>query len=107
MVKKLFLTFIRFYRKYLSPMKRTPCCRFTPTCSAYALEAVQVHGALKGVLLALWRILRCNPLFKGGYDPVPPKRERRRILSGLSDSDTPAGVMKETPQPPLSDTSFS
>ncbi|MEG1990891.1 MAG: membrane protein insertion efficiency factor YidD, partial [Christensenella sp.] len=47
------------------------CCRFTPTCSQYAVEAVTKYGALKGTFLAIKRILRCNPLFKGGYDPVP------------------------------------
>jgi hypothetical protein len=48
-----------------------PSCRFTPTCSEYAMEALSKHGAWKGSLLAIWRILRCNPFCKGGYDPVP------------------------------------
>lgn len=48
-------------------------CRFTPTCSQYALEALETHGALKGLALSVWRILRCNPFGKFGYDPVPPK----------------------------------
>jgi len=47
-------------------------CRFEPSCSRYALDALERHGALKGALLAVWRVLRCNPLSKGGYDPVPP-----------------------------------
>lgn len=59
---------IRFYRKYL---RHAPCCRFTPTCSQYALEAVEKYGAVKGGWLAFKRILRCNPFHKGGYDPVP------------------------------------
>lgn len=63
---------IRWYQKYLSP-KKPPVCRFTPTCSAYAIEALQRHGALIGAGLALWRILRCNPLCRGGYDPVPKR----------------------------------
>lgn len=67
---------INVYRKHISPAK-IPCCRFTPTCSAYAIEAVSVHGALKGGALAIMRILRCNPLCKGGYDPVPPKKEKK------------------------------
>ncbi|WP_024614021.1 membrane protein insertion efficiency factor YidD [Clostridium sp. Ade.TY] len=68
-MKKIILILIRFYRKNISPLK-TPCCRYTPTCSQYAIEAVEKHGALKGGLMAIWRILRCNPLSKGGYDPV-------------------------------------
>jgi len=59
------------YRKFVSPMKRTPTCRFLPTCSEYAIEAVQQRGVVVGGTLAAWRILRCNPLCKGGYDPVP------------------------------------
>ena len=59
------------YRKFLSPMKRTPTCRFLPTCSEYAIEAVQQRGVVVGGTLAAWRIVRCNPLCKGGYDPVP------------------------------------
>ncbi|MBO5148505.1 MAG: membrane protein insertion efficiency factor YidD [Clostridia bacterium] len=68
-MKKVFLYLIKFYQKHISPMKK-PCCRFYPTCSQYALEAIQKHGAFKGSLMAIWRILRCNPLCKGGYDPV-------------------------------------
>ena len=62
-----------FYQKFLSPLKRNPCCRFTPTCSVYFIQAVTKYGAFKGGILALWRILRCNPFSKGGYDPVPWK----------------------------------
>ena len=68
--KRMLLWLIRFYRRGVSPMHR-PCCRFIPTCSQYALEAVEKYGAVKGGFLALRRILRCNPLCKGGYDPVP------------------------------------
>ncbi len=75
-MKKILISLIRFYQKNVSPLK-TPCCRFTPTCSAYAVEAIEKHGAFKGSALAVWRILRCNPLCKGGYDPVPePKRKQ-------------------------------
>ncbi len=79
-MKRILLWMIRFYRKHISPL-RQPCCRFIPTCSAYALEAVELHGALKGGFLALRRILRCHPFYKGAlYDPVPrvPKPESRK-----------------------------
>lgn len=72
-MKRALLALIRFYQRQISPLF-PPCCRFTPTCSQYALEAIQVHGAAKGVFLVLKRILRCNPLFPGGYDPVPPRK---------------------------------
>ena len=66
---------IHFYRKFISPLK-PPSCRFLPTCSAYALEAIEVHGAAKGTYLAVRRISKCHPFHKGGFDPVPPRRER-------------------------------
>ncbi len=69
-MKKVFVAIIRFYQKQISPML-PPSCRFQPTCSQYAIEAIQKYGALKGGALAFWRILRCNPFSKGGYDPVP------------------------------------
>ena len=69
-MSELLLKLIRFYRKNLSPA-RPPCCRFVPTCSEYALEAITRYGALKGSWLALRRLLRCHPFHKGGYDPVP------------------------------------
>ena len=62
---------VRIYRRVLSPMKRTPTCRFVPTCSEYAIDAVNERGIVVGSALAAWRILRCNPLCRGGYDPVP------------------------------------
>ena len=63
-----------FYRRVLSPMKRTPSCRYLPTCSEYAIEAVHKRGIVVGTVLAVWRVLRCNPLFHAGYDPVPDRR---------------------------------
>ena len=70
-MKKLLLKMIRFYRRHISPYKPA-CCRFTPTCSAYAMEAIEKYGAMKGGFLALKRFLRCNPFYKGDfYDPVP------------------------------------
>lgn len=73
-LKKLVLFLIRTYQVTLSPRFSGGACRFTPTCSQYAMEAVEIHGVLKGSALAFWRILRCNPFCKGGYDPVPPKK---------------------------------
>ena len=69
-MKKILIYLIKFYQKYISPMKTTKCPYF-PSCSCYGLEAVQKYGALKGGTLAAWRIIRYNPLSKGGYDPVP------------------------------------
>ena len=66
----LLLGLIRFYQRAISPYF-PPCCRYTPTCSQYALEAVKKYGPFKGGYLALLRILRCNPFHPGGYDPVP------------------------------------
>ena len=69
-MQKLLIGMIRFYRKPVSPL-RPPCCRYIPTCSEYALEAIGKYGAWKGGWLALRRLLRCHPFHKGGYDPVP------------------------------------
>ena len=69
-MKKILIAGIKLYQKYISPMKRTKC-PYIPTCSQYGLEAIQKYGALKGSALAVWRILRCNPFSKGGFDPVP------------------------------------
>ena len=70
-MKRLLLFLIRFYRRRISP-RRPPCCRFIPTCSEYALQAIETYGAWKGGRLALKRILRCHPFYKGDmYDPVP------------------------------------
>lgn len=73
-MKQLLLALIRFYRKHISPHK-PPTCKFYPTCSTYGLIAIERHGALKGGLLTLWRIIRCSPLTSGGYDPVPEIKE--------------------------------
>ncbi|MBQ2764649.1 MAG: membrane protein insertion efficiency factor YidD [Firmicutes bacterium] len=68
-MKQILLFLIRFYRKAISPLF-PPCCRFVPTCSQYALEAISKYGAFKGGKMAIRRILRCHPFHKGGYDPV-------------------------------------
>ena len=72
-MKYLCIWLIRFYQKCLSPLKRRPCCRFVPTCSAYAVEAFQKRGFFAGMFLTVKRILRCQPFCAGGYDPVPEK----------------------------------
>ena len=72
-MKRLFIALVRFYRRYISPCKM-PCCRYVPTCSQYALEALEKYGALKGSALALRRVARCHPFHRGVhnfYDPVP------------------------------------
>ncbi|HAZ37283.1 MAG TPA: membrane protein insertion efficiency factor YidD [Clostridiaceae bacterium] len=69
-MKKFLIFLIKFYRKYISPLK-PPCCRFYPTCSEYAIEALEKYGALKGSYMSIKRILRCQPFNPGGYDPVP------------------------------------
>ena len=72
MIKKIFILPIRFYQKFISPLLGTRC-RFYPSCSEYMVQAIQVHGVIKGLILGCARILRCNPFFEGGIDPVPPK----------------------------------
>ncbi|OXT06651.1 membrane protein insertion efficiency factor YidD [Thermoanaerobacterium thermosaccharolyticum] len=68
-MKYIFIYLIRFYQKFISPMK-PKSCRFYPTCSQYAIDAIKKYGVLRGSIMALWRILRCNPFNPGGYDPV-------------------------------------
>ncbi|MFB5084452.1 membrane protein insertion efficiency factor YidD [Symbiobacterium thermophilum] len=67
----LLMLLVRFYQRYLSPLKGGPTCRFTPSCSQYAYEALAKYGAIKGTWLAVRRVLRCHPFHPGGYDPVP------------------------------------
>ncbi len=62
---------VKFYKKFISPLKRNRCCRYIPTCSQYAVEALEKYGPFKGTFLAVKRILRCNPFSEGGFDPVP------------------------------------
>ena len=75
-LQRILLAPIGLYRRFLTPLKAQPSCRFHPTCSAYAQEAVTTHGALKGCYLALRRILKCHPFHPGGLDPVPPLASR-------------------------------
>ena len=76
-MKRLLIRLVRFYQKGISPLK-PPYCKYIPTCSQYAVEALERFGALKGTALAVWRILRCNPFSRGGYDPVPEKKKKDR-----------------------------
>ncbi|MBQ1244951.1 MAG: membrane protein insertion efficiency factor YidD [Clostridia bacterium] len=85
-MKHICIALIKAYRKYVSPLK-PPCCRFTPTCSAYALEAFSKRGFFVGFFLTVWRILRCNPFSKGGYDPVPEKKKRTKNAGNTADDE--------------------
>ena len=76
LIKKVLIFLIKTYQMTLSHRFSHGSCRYTPTCSQYALEAIEIHGIFKGCLLAAWRILRCNPFSKGGWDPVPPKKTK-------------------------------
>lgn len=76
-MKHIMIALIKFYQRCISPVK-PPCCRFTPTCSAYAIEAFTKRGFFVGLILTVWRLLRCNPFSKGGYDPVPERGFRNR-----------------------------
>ena len=87
-MKHILIFFINLYRKFISPLK-PPCCRFTPTCSAYAIEALKKRGVIVGSLLAAFRILRCNPFSRGGYDPVPERgfRNPKGLLPPIEDTE--------------------
>lgn len=73
-MKRILLALIKFYQAAISPHLGKNC-KYIPTCSQYGIEAIERFGAFKGTLLTIWRILRCNPFSKGGYDPVPEKKE--------------------------------
>lgn len=81
MIRRALAWPIRLYRRYLSPLK-PPCCRFVPSCSAYAIEAVEKRGPLVGVVLIGWRLLRCHPFCAPGFDPVPARRPPRVRAGG-------------------------
>lgn len=78
-MSRILILCVRAYQIVLSPMF-AGCCRFEPSCSNFAIEALRVHGAFKGSLLAAWRLLRCHPFGRSGYDPVPPKGAWRNDL---------------------------
>ncbi|MBH16950.1 MAG: membrane protein insertion efficiency factor YidD [Acidobacteria bacterium] len=75
-ITALLIGLLRVYKVTFSPLF-TGTCRFTPSCSTYAAEAVSCHGPWRGLLFAGWRLVRCQPLTPGGYDPIPAKRSRR------------------------------
>ncbi len=70
-MKNICIALIKFYQKFISPLKGQGTCKYYPTCSEYAVQAYQKYGFFKGTALTVWRILRCNPFSKGGYDPLP------------------------------------
>lgn len=74
-VNQVPILLIKFYRSFISPLLG-PSCRFQPTCSSYALEAFRTHNFFYASWISIWRVLRCNPFTKGGYDPVPPPRKK-------------------------------
>jgi len=76
LVSRVLIGALRLYKKFISPLL-PPRCRFAPTCSEYAMEAIETHGALLGSYYAVRRLLKCHPFHPGGYDPVPPPRPRR------------------------------
>jgi putative membrane protein insertion efficiency factor len=84
-VKQAFLVPIRAYQRWISPA-RPRRCRYEPTCSAYAVEAIERFGVLRGIVLAVWRLMRCNPLSHGGFDPLP-ERFRLRGLGHVHPAD--------------------
>ena len=75
--RKGLVVLIRLYQK-IRPSSTRGCCKYIPTCSQYGIEAVERFGCIKGGLLAVWRILRCNPFSRGGYDPVPEKKQKNK-----------------------------
>ena len=85
-MKTILIVFIKFYRKVISPLF-PDCCRFYPSCSQYAIEAITRFGAIKGMALAMYRILRCNPFCRGGYDPVPEKFTFKRVTQEKIDEE--------------------
>lgn len=81
-MKHICIFFIRLYRRFVSPIK-PKCCRFTPTCSAYAIEAYEKRGFFVGTALTVWRLLRCNPFGRPGHDPVPEKKRKRIPITNM------------------------
>lgn len=85
-MKRIMIKMIEFYRKNISSLKPAPTCRFIPTCSEYGIIAIERFGAFKGFFMTLWRFLRCNPWGKGGYDPVPEKKQKKKGKNNLEET---------------------
>lgn len=96
-MRRAFVAAIRFYQRHIST-HTNPTCRFTPTCSEYAVEAITRFGALRGGLLALWRILRCNPFGGRGYDPVPDRFTFKRTKTEVYMDDDEADSLYDQPE---------
>jgi len=86
-MRRPLLWLIRLYQRTLAKAMPEGTCRFHPTCSHYGYEAIEVHGAIKGSAMAMWRVMRCNPWNKGGFDPVPPRKSRNSNKSIKSESE--------------------
>ena len=86
MLSRLMIGLVRLYQRYLSPLLGNNC-RYTPTCSEYMIEAIRIHGAFKGTWMGLCRIARCNPFGGSGYDPVPPRKEKKNEKKNHSNSE--------------------
>ena len=94
-LRELFLLPVHAYRLFISPIKGGPCCAYTPSCSAYFLEAVRKHGIFKGTVLGLTRIGRCNQKYFGGFDPVPEEYAWARVKGQYIARRKPKGFDKE------------
>ncbi len=86
MIKRFIIAAVRWYQRNISAYTK-PKCRFYPTCSCYMIEAVETHGVCKGVLMGIWRILRCNPFGSYGWDPVPPKKPPKKLRAAKQDQE--------------------
>ncbi len=86
-MKRVLIALIRFYQKNISS-RTPPCCRFTPTCSQYAIVAIERFGAIRGTFMALKRLLKCGPWHPGGYDPVPEKKQKKKCCNHVHEDET-------------------
>ena len=86
-MKYIGIFLVKLYQKFISPLKRRPTCRFTPTCSSYAIDAFREWGLIIGLGLSVWRILRCNPFSAGGYDPVPKRKRRKKREASVDEQN--------------------